>query len=146
MWVGTYSGGVNFASGIGRKFQYYRNDKNNKNSLRNSNVLSIMEDREGLLWIGTDGGGLNILNRTTNSFEYLRDKDGSGISTDFILDVLEDRDKDIWIGNFRGGLDWFKRKENKFINLRLDSMSGGPNRETIGQILQDKKGYIWIGT
>ena len=144
MWVGTYSGGVNFCSGTSPKFQLYKNDKNNANSLNNNNVLSIIEDHTGNLLIGTDGGGLNIFDRRKNSFRHVgRGKPGS-IRTDHILDVLEDSEQNIWIGNFRGGVDVLKPMSNAFENIILDPAGGGV--ETIGQIIEDRFGYIWFGT
>ena len=42
-----------------KKIIQFTNKKNNRKSLSNNNVISIMEDSSENLWIGTIGGGLN---------------------------------------------------------------------------------------
>jgi signal transduction histidine kinase/ligand-binding sensor domain-containing protein/CheY-like chemotaxis protein len=148
MWVGTYSGGVNFASSVTEKFKHIKNNKLDTNSLSHNSVLSILEDNAGGLWIGTDGGGLNKFNRSTGTFVRYKHnaQDEKSIASDVIISIYEDRDHDLWLGNFKGGLDFSEKSKMEFATLRLDLASSGPNMETIGPILQDKKGFIWIGT
>jgi signal transduction histidine kinase/ligand-binding sensor domain-containing protein/CheY-like chemotaxis protein len=148
MWAGTYIGGVNFSSRAAEKFMHYRNNKFNSNSLSHNNVLSMTKDHEGNLWIGTDGGGLNKFDITKRQFTRYRHNaaDRTSIPSDFVLAVFEDNDQDIWVGNFKGGLSIFNYRKNKFITFRLDANASGPNIETVGDIMQDRQGFIWIAT
>lgn len=148
MWVGTYSGGVNFASSLKPKFKSYKNEKTNANSLSNNNVLSILEDHNGLLWLGTDGGGLNVFDRKKNKFQkYVHSPgDMQSIRSDYVLDIFEDRDQDLWTGNFKGGINLRMKGGDKFLNFHTDPLNSDPYNESIWQIIQDKKGYLWVAT
>ncbi len=55
MWVGTFSGGLDFVNRDAGKFTHYRHNSSPL-SLNNNSVLSILEDSKRNLWFGTDGG------------------------------------------------------------------------------------------
>ena len=55
LWAGTDGGGLNrFDSTTGR-FNAYRNDPNDPQSLSDK-IRAIFEDRAGILWLGTFDG------------------------------------------------------------------------------------------
>jgi ligand-binding sensor domain-containing protein len=56
MWFCTEDG-LNRYDGHG--FKVYGHDPGNADSLTNDSVLSLHEDRSGVLWIGTQGWGLD---------------------------------------------------------------------------------------
>ena len=64
LWFGTEDG-LNKYDGY--KFDVYRHNPDDKNSLSNNYVWSIYEDAEGSLWIGTRGG-LNKFDRKAEKF------------------------------------------------------------------------------
>ena len=65
LWIGT-ADGLNRYDGY--QFKIFRNIPSELNSISNSQVLSILEDKTGTLWIGTDGGGLNKFNSEKENF------------------------------------------------------------------------------
>lgn len=70
IWIGTQDGLNSFD---GKKFNVYRHDDNDSNTISDQFVLTIKEDREGYLWIGTRNG-LNRFSKRTGLFErfYVR--------------------------------------------------------------------------
>lgn len=75
LWIGTYGGGLNLLEKNQQIktpseaiFKHYVNNVNEKTSLSNNIVTSIIQDRYGSLWIGTYGGGLDKFNPVANTF------------------------------------------------------------------------------
>ena len=61
LWIGTDGGGLNKLDLDTERFDSYKFDTKDSNSLSNNRVEVIYEDKNGVLWIGTKGGGLNKL-------------------------------------------------------------------------------------
>jgi signal transduction histidine kinase/CheY-like chemotaxis protein/ligand-binding sensor domain-containing protein len=145
MWVGTYSGGVNFMDHEPQKFTKWVQDKNNANSLSNNNILDVMEDSRGRLWIGTDGGGLNLYDKAAGTFtHYLNSRRPNSIGSNYVLCIFEDKVQNIWIGNYKGGLNLFQN--GQFLNMDRNESLGGKAPISISRIVEDKEGYLWLGT
>ena len=64
MWFGTQDG-LNRYDGY--RFEIYKHDPADPDTLSNSYILSIYEDSSGTIWIGTESG-LNSYQRSTNGF------------------------------------------------------------------------------
>ena len=67
LWIGT-SDGLNCYDGCGNRV--YRNALNNKYSLGNNFVSSLLEEGENI-WVGTNSG-LYIYDRSTDRFSYFK--------------------------------------------------------------------------
>jgi len=104
VWIGTHGnnkGGLDrFDNGNFTAF-YKTND-----GLSHNNVMSIYEDRTGLLWIASGTTELSIFNG--KNFKIF--KDNKGNTYDTIPFILGDKQGDIWFGN-RKGLWKFNGKE-----------------------------------
>ncbi len=64
MWFGTYDGLVRYD---GCNYKTYGNDPDDPHSLNSNDVLSILEDRHGILRVGIRYG-LNELIKENNKF------------------------------------------------------------------------------
>ena len=71
LWIATTMG-LDRLSKVGKRFTHYQNDPTFSKSLSNNYVLSIYEDRGGVLWFGTWGGGVNKYDRQRDNFAYYR--------------------------------------------------------------------------
>jgi signal transduction histidine kinase/ligand-binding sensor domain-containing protein/DNA-binding NarL/FixJ family response regulator len=80
-------------------FIHYKHKPENRNSLSNSNILSIYEDAQGNLWIGTRHG-LNRYNRESNSFERIIFE--TNPAANFIYDITGDNNQNIWLSTQDG--------------------------------------------
>lgn len=146
LWVGTYYGGINYASPNRNYFTSYRHDKY-ENSVSGNVISSFCEDNYGNLWIGTDDGGLNYFDTKTERFTvYKPDKSRNSISFHNIHGLCADGDK-LWIGTYSRGLNVMDVKTKRFETYRsvpLDSTSLDAN--SIYSVYKDSFGTIWIGT
>src|SRR5690606_19247807 len=99
MWLGTFSGGVNYFNVDGNKFTHYRKSPSG-NSLNNNLIFCIREDSDGNILLGTDGGGLNIYNPKTDRFTYFQHEENNphSITGNHVLSIVEDSYGNIWVG------------------------------------------------
>jgi ligand-binding sensor domain-containing protein/signal transduction histidine kinase/CheY-like chemotaxis protein/AraC-like DNA-binding protein len=67
VWIGTYSGGVNYYNPVAHRFRLY--DPGMQGRKMYGIVGPIVEDPDGL-WIGTEGGGLVFYDRLKNEYAY----------------------------------------------------------------------------
>ncbi|KAA3634908.1 MAG: response regulator [Bacteroidetes bacterium] len=148
IWIGTDGGGLHYWNRSSNTFTAYRHDPDDPESISSDAVLSIMEDRNGLLWIGT-WDGLNILDRGTGKFKrYLPDKNSPGsISGNHVSSIIQDRNGLIWIGVFFEGIDIYDPNTKQFRNYRSNAYE--ENNLCDNQVLklyEDREGYIWAAT
>ena len=83
----------------GYNFKVFKHNPDDEKSLSYNSVLSIYEDRSGVLWIGTEDGGLNKYNRETDNFtRYMHDpNDSKSLSNNGVFSILQDRSGNLWI-------------------------------------------------
>jgi ligand-binding sensor domain-containing protein len=142
-WIGTDGGGLchfNRANGNIRNFIH---DKNNKNSLSDNRIISLMLDDKGYLWIGTYLGGLCRFNSSTNHFEIFTVGDRSKISDNIIWVVYQDSKQRIWAGT-NNGLNLYDGKQNIFKSYNIKNSNLSNNM--VRTIFEDSKHRLWIGT
>ncbi len=120
-----------------------------RNGLSNDKVNCILQDSRGFIWMGTDDG----LNRYDGkNFVHFRHRlqDTSSISGNIITDLIEDKEGRLWIATAEGGLSRYDyslpthQQFKQFKHLPDDTLSIPSN--AINAILDDDRGYIWLGT
>ena len=148
LWIGT-SNGLDRLNKDRTNFVHYRNDPSFSKSLSNSYILSIYEDRGGVLWFGTFGSGVNKYDWGRSRFEYYRhDPDNpNSLSGNFIFPIYIDHEGMAWIGTYGEGLNRFNWKTGEaasYLNdpQRADSLSSN----WALAITEDQDNTIWIGT
>jgi ligand-binding sensor domain-containing protein len=155
VWVGSGLASIGANAGLdyfhpdSRKFITYRTDLTNTNSLSSNFVVSLYEDRSGILWIGTYEGGLNRLDRHTGQFTTYQHQPGQpqSLSNNFITSVLEDHSGKLWLGTLRGGLNRFDRSTGQFKVYHHDPANQASLiNDLVLPLLQDRTGTLWIGT
>jgi ligand-binding sensor domain-containing protein/AraC-like DNA-binding protein len=100
-------------------------------------VISLYEDREGILWFGTGGKGFGCLYPQRFTFYSVE----HGLSHRFITALYQDRQGIMWIGTRGGGLNRFN--ENGFkIFTRTDGLAS----DWITALCGDGGGGLWVGT
>jgi hypothetical protein len=111
-------------------------------------VLSMLEDRHGVIWLGTGGGVYRFEPRANDpigsepAFSYFYASDGVTIGGIHLLGaerMLEDKAGNIWFGG--RGIKGVYRYDGKYLtNFHPD----GDN--WLRPLIQDKKGNIWFGS
>ncbi len=163
LWIGT-EGGLNVlrpdpaaedgqaipgAEGGQASFIHYRHSAADPSSLSSDLVMSLFQDRGGVMWIGTIAGGVNKWNPVTWSFaHYQRDATNpSSLSSNRVLAFSEDEQGTVWIGTMDGGLNAWDRERGEFIHYRhqpADPTSLGS--DAVASLLHDSSDTLWVGT
>ncbi|MBS3775887.1 MAG: response regulator, partial [Bacteroidales bacterium] len=117
VWLGTMNKGLNrYTDNFVKKdmkFQRYRPNPDNENSLSSNIINDIYEDSEERLFIGTNGGGLVKYNRDKDYFT--RYGKNEGLIADNVTTIMESIDTSLWLGTNQG-----------VVRLHIDN-NGGPH-------------------
>jgi ligand-binding sensor domain-containing protein len=146
LWIGSGSG-----YGVLKEFnrhtgEFYRHRKysfghGTGDSVSTRNIFDMYLDKDGIIWFVSSFGSLNMYNPVTGKGRRFKfDK----LSGEFILfSIYEDRQNRIWIGRDSGGLLRFDKQSESYKIYRIKD--GLPD-ETVGAILEDDNGYLWMRT
>jgi len=151
IWIGSVNGLCNFDPQE-KEFTYFHPGEPGANSITNSLITSLLEDKHGNVWIGTEDG-INIYDGETGQFiQYRQDINNPGsLSHNYIQSILQDHEGNIWIGTDGGGL-------NKVTGISTDGTAEfthfrnlADNNNFIGHdivlsLLEDRSRNLWIGT
>lgn len=105
LWAGVWEGGLNRYDPATGKFEHWRHDPNNPNSLGSDGVLAVVRDDRQTLWIGTFGGGLSRVVRTDAegrpaTFKTYTSRDG--LVSNIIYSIVPDQQGFLWLGTDKG--------------------------------------------
>ena len=141
LWVGTYSGGVNYSNPLNNRFRFY--DLQPKTD-RLFGIFSAMEydKMTHTLWIASEGRGLLAFHPDTGSFEYyLLDTHPDAWNNQNVIKSLFIEGDGIWCGTQKGTLYRFDLRTKKF------SLRHSFHKEiSIYTIDRCKDGALWLGT
>jgi len=116
-----------------------------KNSEKNFEVNSIVEDEKGILWLGTHNNGLQSFNSDNFTFKQyhiksLLNSDGSDIG-----DLVFDEPGNIWLTTSEG-LIYFKPKTKDVQHFIPEKDNPASIKHgSYSAILRDLAGSMWIG-
>lgn len=147
LWIGTGwetpEGGLNLFDRQTGRFRRYLHDPTIRNSLSNSNIVTLYEDtlNDGYtLWIGT-ANGLNKFDPERNVFTHYTEKDG--LPNNYIRGIVGDERGKLWIST-NHGFARFDPEAEAFLTYDisdgLQSLSFNYNA-----CLKDSKGRIYFG-
>ncbi|MBI3169508.1 MAG: GAF domain-containing protein, partial [Chloroflexi bacterium] len=142
VWVGTLDNGLNLFDPFTETFTRFIHDPNDPNSISNNGIISLFMDKSGALWVGT-GSALDRYNRGLKTFTHFLPEDEELNNDDSrfsVFAILEDSHKNFWVGSNRG-LYLFDKKAETFSKYGI-----GFDEIRINTLLEDKDGYLWIGT
>lgn len=139
LWVGTRSG-LSYFSEKENHFTHYPFKQNNTSL--NNQILSIAEDKSGLLWLGTERG-LYIWNRQTKTYQAQMDHSASSHRVNV---VYADAEGNIWIGTREKGLKKIASKNQLDIDVEFIVAEDRISLPNINDIMQQPDGTVWVGT
>ena len=145
LWIGTYNG-LNRYDGY--RFQHYKPEANNPNSMGGVYIHALFQDRSGALWIAVDQG-LDRFDPVTGRFLHFRSNPGDPTSVaGHVEHITQDSDGMLWLAT-RNGLDRLDPSSGsgRFTHFRNDpndpqSLSSNDARF----VLQDRQGILWVAT
>jgi len=149
IWVAAMQGLTRISMKHNRyEFRCFVHDPKDPGSLTDSDITSVIEDRQDNLWVGTHQSGLELFDRSTETFTPVKPKDGhqSGSNSNVIRKLTLDQDGRIWIGMLNG-IHIFDPLKREFTLLEHDAyIATSLNQNSIYDIHQDAAGSMWIGT
>jgi ligand-binding sensor domain-containing protein/serine phosphatase RsbU (regulator of sigma subunit) len=106
--------------------------------LSQSQVQTITQDDEGNLWIGTLAGLTKYNGRSFTTFSKK-----NGMAEDWVTASYKAKSGDLWFGHWAGGVTRYNSKTKRFEDMNLEEYT---RFKTVTTIMEDAKGYFWIGT
>ncbi|HVI48992.1 MAG TPA: two-component regulator propeller domain-containing protein, partial [Chitinophaga sp.] len=96
------------------------------------------------LWIGTHFHGVDVMDVRTGKVRkhYSAGKGPGALNNEFVLTFLHTRNGDIYLGSHDGLVKYLPLKD-QFAVIAVDRT---PHQFVVSSLLEDSKGYIWIGT
>ncbi|MBN2272819.1 MAG: response regulator [Bacteroidales bacterium] len=140
LWIGT-ADGLNKYDGVG--FTVYKFDQTDKTTLSNSYVSALYEDKAGNLWIGL-ANGICRYNRDKDNFErfdYPIVEQGRKFNNR-VQEIFEDSNHTLWLGTDYG--IYILDRDKKVFTICFDEQCTKEESGICNEILEDKKGNIWI--
>ncbi|MCI0515422.1 histidine kinase, partial [candidate division KSB1 bacterium] len=150
LWLATLDCGLAQVDIAQSRFRFYQKESFLPYSLGSNEIVSLFEDKAGILWIGTNmGQGINKLDKRKNKFTpyYHEQGNPNSLSDDAVFSILEDQAGCLWIGTFKGGLDCFDRAQHRWVHYRHDPANPFSLADNhIRALYEDRHGELWIGT
>jgi ligand-binding sensor domain-containing protein len=149
LWIGTRSG----VNKVSMSTNFFTNHIRNQDSLllNRGAVLSLCEDRKGILWAGLWGGGLDALRRVHGMYRRIANfrKAGSqlpSLPNNDVGAVTEDRTGILWIGTAGGLAMLDKGRKQMVVYKHVGADSTSLVNNNVDRIFEDRSGTIWICT
>jgi signal transduction histidine kinase/ligand-binding sensor domain-containing protein len=167
LWIGTSDGLIQLDPSVGsgqapdhKDIVRFRHDPRDPQSLSDDVVLSLYEDRSGVLWVATTNGVSKYVRRTSQFTIYRESPllpteaqyppggpQSSGLSDGRVAEIYEDRDGILWIGTLLGGLNRLDRQSGKIIAYQHDPAAPASlSNNTVRAVYEDHSGDLWVGT
>lgn len=145
VWVGTLGGGLLLFDPDTGAAAAVDTLAGRSNSIGDSRVMSLLQDRRGNLWIGTMANGLKKLdpNGRLQSIP-VAPGDPHGLSAAGIGTIFETRAGQLWIGTHGGGVNVLDPSTGLVHQLPFGA--GAISAAGITAIAEDRGGNLWIGT
>ena len=148
-WVPSSLGLYYFDRQTERFTQRFQHDETNTDSLSSDGVVSIYQDRAGVLWVGTEDRGLNLLNFQQEQFgAYRHDPTNlNSLAPGTVLAIYQDPDGIVWVGHSPRALDRWDRKTGFITHYVPDPANeNSPGKGSdVNSIYKDSQGYVWLG-
>jgi signal transduction histidine kinase/ligand-binding sensor domain-containing protein len=149
LWVPSSQGLQYFDRRTERFTRRFQHDESDPDTISDNVVVSVYQDKGGLLWVGTENGGLNLLNFRQEQFGSYRHRpsDPNSLSPGKVTAIYEEPSDILWIGFFPRGLDRLDRRTGLVSHYH----PGPENDRALGKgsdlnsIYKDARGYVWLG-
>ncbi len=147
LWISSVGGGLvqlDVATGASRDLDSLLQQRN---ALGDRRVMSLHEDRRGVLWIGTMTNGLKKLADGKITSIPVAPGDTHGLSAAGIMSIYEARNGLLWIGTHGGGANILDPANGIVRQLPFSSeVPGSLSAEDVTSFVEDQQGNFWIGT
>lgn len=151
LWVHPFGGGLSWYDRKNSRLVPFHDDPSSPEWRFSRELHSMFSDRQGNLWLGTHSGGLEKIT-FFNSMFHLYPQDLTNhrdMARNQVRMLFEDNEKRIWVGKRDGRIELYDANwaylgfltENGSV-----SKSGVPMFGAAYDMIQDRKGNLWIAT
>lgn len=139
VWIAT-AAGLNLLRPGSEQFETYRGS-DQVNQLSDDYIMSLHQDRDGVLWVGTRAGGANTWNSRSWELGHRRPQWLEQRSlTSFASD-----NEGFWAGTMGGGLTYSNEITGAETHLSTTTTPAITD-DRVMSLLLDSRGTLWIGT
>ena len=139
LWMGTFYGGVNYLSPLGKRFDGYTVG----DGLTGNVISRFCEDRSGNIWVASDDGGLMCYSPASHTFiayphrERLRWRN---------IHALAIKGDDLWIGTYTDGVYVLNTSTGSLRQFTKSSSETSLDDNSSYAIFHDTHGQTWVTT
>jgi signal transduction histidine kinase/ligand-binding sensor domain-containing protein/CheY-like chemotaxis protein len=150
LWASIYKVGVDKVDLKKKMFRYITNAGIfSTRRLLDSNIVPILQDKQGNYWIGAHDNGIVEYDRNWKKIaEYPIDfTNPQKLNINMLGSICEDKDGNIWVGSWSTQIDIINPVTHQIRHLNANAK--GKDHFTgysIRQIVPDKFGNLWITT
>lgn len=139
LWIGTFYGGVNYISPVGRRFEAFSME-----SGLTGNVISrFCEDRLGRVWLASDDGGLMCYSPQKQHFV---DYPHRNLLARQNVHALSFHDNELWIGTYTSGVMVLNTETGALRQYTRTASPQSLDNSSSYAIHYDRRGNVWVGT
>ena len=139
LWTGTFYGGVNYLSPLGKRFDGYTVG----DGLTGNVISRFCEDGRGRVWVASDDGGLMCFSPSDQSFIHYPQREKLRWRNIHALAIKGD---DLWIGTYTDGVYVLNTSNGSLRQyLKSDDATGLDDNSSYA-ILHDSRGRTWVAT
>lgn len=144
LWVGTYSGGLNFSNIRTNMFMGFLSNGRENNGLKEGAISSFAQDTTGKVWVGVNPGGLHFLDEDKDYFTQARLSELDPMANQ-IVGIEKTKNHTFLIVSFEGRVYHFNPYTQEAMLIEEASSELGEGAE-VNFVHSDMDGDIWIGS
>ncbi|WP_297089341.1 two-component regulator propeller domain-containing protein [uncultured Draconibacterium sp.] len=144
LWIGTWGGLIlcdSFSDIENGKYQLITYNRNISNSISNSQIMDIFQDKSGIIWVTTENG-LNRYDPYFNQFKPLHGPAINELREQSATDFYPWKNGMLILSLFDGLIE--KQEEQLLPFLEKDTYK--TNNEKFYSLLVDSENNIWVGS
>ncbi|MBD3288141.1 hypothetical protein GF337_05000, partial [candidate division KSB1 bacterium] len=150
LWIATMGAGLKMIRNESGELRHFQYNPQQASALGTNEIMSLYQDRTGLIWIGTKlGSGIYILDENQHKFNhYYHDPNSQKtINENAIFSFCEDPEGNLWVGTFKSGINCLD--QNNKVCKRYQHDPDDPSSLSdnyVRAIYRDRYDEMWIGT
>ncbi|WP_316826254.1 two-component regulator propeller domain-containing protein [Pedobacter miscanthi] len=146
LWISTQDNGLNLFIPASKTFKIF-NHSEQKNSLVNSTIRTMVLDDIGKLWIGTLDG-ISVMDTRHFTFTNLQydPSDKKSLSQNSVHRLYKDQNGSIWAGTYFGGVNINYPYTTAFNIYSTNKNASSVSNNAISTFAEDEHKNLWIGT
>ena len=150
-WIPTSEGLYRFAPGPVSSLSTARPESTytRRQGLRSDSIFRLFEDSRGGIWVATwaeSANGLARIDSGTGAVRVFGPRDGFPDNLPPVHALAEDRFGAVWIGFHEGRLLRYRDRFDEIPLRPLQPGQGPPVHETVGSIVADRQGRLWLAS